>query len=104
MTRALLLLTTAFAFAGTATTNILLSRIDTARAEAHRAYAHTAVLRVELDAMRATIAHRDLKPANVIDEVCRRRTTALRGALFALVRTGAVSMTGDPGGEWITWK
>jgi hypothetical protein len=85
----------------------LLSRIDTARAEAataradaQRAFAHVLVLEARIE----QFTHRDVKPPNVIDEVCRRRTVALRGALLALVRTGAVSMTGDPGTEWITWR
>ena len=84
----------------------LLSRMDTARqaadlarTEAQRAYAHTAVLRVELEHVRATMP----KPG-AVDEVCRRRTVAIRGALLALVRTGAISIPNDPGAEWITWR
>lgn len=99
MTRALTIVAVAFALAGTATTNILLSRIDTARAEAQRAYAHTAVLRVELEHVRATTP----KPATV-DELCRRRTDALRSAVFALVRTGNASMVGDPSWGFIQWR
>jgi hypothetical protein len=76
----------------------LLSRIDRANAEAQRAYAHTAVLRVELEHLRATMP----KPV-AIDEVCRQRVTAMRGALLSLIRTGAVAMT-DPGPEWMRWK
>lgn len=97
--RAVLIAVALFAIAGTATTNVLLNRIDTARAEAQRAYAHTAVLRVELEHVRATMP----KPG-AVDEVCRRRTVAIRGALLALVRTGAISIPNDPGAEWITWQ
>lgn len=98
MTRSLLILAAAFALAGTATSNILLSRIDTARAEAQRAYTHTAVLRVELEHVRATTP----KPG-AVDELCRRRTDALRSAVFALVRTGNASMVGDPSWSWAEW-
>lgn len=69
-----------------------------ARAEAQRAYAHTAVLRVELEHVRATIP----KPG-AVDELCRRRTDALRSAVLALVRTGNASMVGDPSWSWLEW-
>lgn len=98
---ALLLVTSCISF-GTLLNRIDLARAEaaTARAEAQRSFAHVLVLEARL----AQFAHRDVRPAPVADEVCRRRTVALRGALLALVRTGAVSIPNDPGPEWITWR
>lgn len=85
----------------------LLSRIDTAReaaaiatAESHRAYAHTAILEARL----VQLANRPAPKPLAVDEVCRTRTEALRGAIKALVRLERVAMPNDPGPEWITWR
>lgn len=72
----------------------VLTRIDQLGAE----------LRAQLELVRAELlVHRDIKPDNRIPLLVRR-TDALRGAIFALVRTGAVSMPGDPGGDWAMWS
>lgn len=96
----MLALATLFALAGSATTNILLSRIDQARAEAHRAYAHTKVLEAQLVYVHS---HPVAPPADPRVDVCLKRTKALRSAHLALVRTGLVSMPNDPGGDWVEW-
>ncbi len=80
----------------------LLIRLDHARTTAEAARAETRLLRAE---MTSAFIQRDIKPDNVdpVDAVCRLRTLALRGALLALVRTGAVAMPNNPGGEWASW-
>lgn len=79
----------------------LLVRIDQLRAQ-DRALA--AQLRLEAARRELAIAmvRRDLKPDNQV-EVLTRRTDALRGAILGLVRTGKVSLVGDPGWDWVAW-
>ncbi len=90
----------AVAIGGMLTRSDLSDRIDLANAEAARAYAHTAILEARL----VQFTHRDVKPANDPRvDVCIVRTDALRRALFALVRTGTVSMPNDPGWNFIAW-
>lgn len=82
----------------------LLSRIDRLAAEQRATSAQVRLAHARIELVRA-VAQRDVTPANDPRvDVCVRRTEALRGALFALVRTGRVSMTGNPGPEWITWR
>jgi hypothetical protein len=84
----------------------LLSKLDRTQAEQRATNARARLHEARLELVRVqAIAHRDVKPASdPLVEVCVRRTDALRKAIFALVRTGTVSMPGDPGGEWITWR
>lgn len=82
---------------------VLLSRIDEATALANTARAESLQLRAALiDHTRETRAALAAAPA--VDAVCRRNTEALRGGLMALVRTGKVSMVGDPGASWLEWR
>lgn len=83
----------------------LLSRMDIERAERRAIAARQRLLEARLELVRAElpVAYRDVKPDNRIPLLVRR-TDALRGAIFALVRTGAVSMPGDPGGDWAMWS
>ena len=56
-----------------------------------------------LGCLATIVLGRRVRPDPRVDLLVRR-TTALRGAIFALVRTGAASMTGDPGGDWGLWE
>ena len=97
-----LALVSAVLVAACMTVGILLHRIDAAEQWAHVARSEARLARAE--ARRSAIIHRDLKPANDPRvEVLERRTTALRGAILVLVRTGKVSLVGDPGGDWTLW-
>jgi len=86
----------------------LLNRID----RLHAAQRATDA-RVRLAEARLALARVELTPARpapqnasqtALVETCVRRTDALRAALFALVRTGNASMTGDPSWEFIAWR
>jgi hypothetical protein len=82
----------------------LLVRIDNLRREdsAHDARLKLLDARLELARAELALSQRDLKPDNRV-EVLARRTDALRGAILGLVRTGKVSLVGDPGWDWSAW-
>jgi hypothetical protein len=79
-----------------------LSRIDQLHAEQRAAAAQVRLLEARVELVRV-LGSQVRAPADPRVEVLVRRTDALRGAIFALVRTGAVSMPGDPGGDWVVW-
>lgn len=81
----------------------VLNRIDRLKAELRATESRVRLVeaRAELDrALGRHVAQREPKP----DNMCLRRTDALRAALFALVRTGNASMVGDPSWEWAAWR
>lgn len=82
----------------------LLSRMDRERAAREAVEAKQRLLDARIDLVRAELRLIALRPTSTVDDLARRRTEALRGAIFALVRTGVVSMPNDPGPEWITWR
>jgi hypothetical protein len=82
----------------------LLSRMDRERAERQAIGARQKLLEARLELVRAELRLIALRPTGTVDDIARRRTEALRGAIFALVRTGTVSMPNDPGGAWVTWE
>lgn len=76
----------------------LLNRIDQARAEAHRAYAHTKLLEAQLVYVRS---HPTADPRV---DICLRRTEALKGAISAMLRVNAAAFERHPGTAWEEWK
>lgn len=83
---------------------VVLSRIDRLRAEDGVHDAKLRLVEARLELARAELLGRHVAPADDPRvEVLVRRTTALRGAILALVRTGTVAMPGDPGGDWAVW-
>lgn len=82
----------------------VLSRIDMQQAEARALAANQRLLAARIELVRAELKLIAMRPATLVDELARKRTEALRGALFALVRTGVVSMPNDPGPGWVTWE
>lgn len=82
----------------------VLRRIDMQQAETRALAANQRLLAARLDLVRAELRLVAMRPQGVVDELARKRTQALRGALFALVRTGNASMVGDPTWEWIAWR
>lgn len=105
MTRSLPIIAAAFALAGTATTNLLLSRIDDLRAAHNANAAQLRLVRAELELVRVeALAHRDVKPDNAIDQLCRDRVEALRDGLRVLQRVGKVEISDWPGMAWRNWE
>lgn len=87
----------------------VLNRIDKLRAEdlavqaeIRLTKAQIAQARAELELLGRRVRDRDLKPDNRIG-ILSRRTEALRGAIWSLIRIGKASFLDHPGMEWERW-
>lgn len=82
---------------------VVLNRIDAVRSAVVIEHANVVALRLELALQRRTLqqlAERD----SGVDNLCRERTTALKGAIDSLLRVNVVAFERHPGVLWKEWR